>query len=80
MTLRRSSQRTPLEAVVADLPARFYAAEVVADHGTMTGLQAYVADLTEHLRRELGVDDPPTADVMTALGIPASEWYTALLR
>ncbi len=24
------------------------------DHGTMTGLQAYMADLSEHLRQEMG--------------------------
>jgi hypothetical protein len=80
MTIRRGSQRRgSLDSVLENLPERFREAEVYAENGTMTGLQAYMADLSEHLRQELGTEDPPTVDVMTALGIPPSEWYRALL-
>jgi hypothetical protein len=73
-----AKQRQSLEAVVAALPARFREAKVYSD-GAMTALRVYTADLSEHLRQELGTDDPPTVEVMTMLGIPPSEWYRLLM-
>ena len=46
----------------------------------MTGLSSYVTGLTDHLRQELGIEDPPTIEVMTMLGIPPAEWYRLLLK
>ena len=81
MTVRKSSRpRGSLEAVIADLPERFLAPEVRTEDGQMTGLAAYAADLTEHLRTALNQPDPPTIDVMTVLGIPPSEWYCSALQ
>jgi hypothetical protein len=40
---------------------------------------AYIADLSEDLRREMDQQDPPTVEAMTVLGIPRSEWYRVLL-
>jgi hypothetical protein len=39
------------------------------------------ADLTEHIRQETGREDahPMAMAVMTALGVPPSDWYRALL-
>ena len=79
MTLRRNKRRGSFEAVIADLPAQFRDARVYHDRGTMTGLREYTVDLSEHLRQELGTDDPPTVEAMTMLGIPPSEWYRVLL-
>lgn len=42
-----------------------------------------MADLSEYLREELRLPhnaDAPTAEAMTALGIPPSEWYRLLLN
>ncbi|CAN5353557.1 hypothetical protein BH11ACT6_BH11ACT6_01810 [soil metagenome] len=83
MPPRKDAKRAQsLESVVASLPARFLDVEVHAEDGIMTGLRAYMADLTEHLRQELGLrdgDNPPTVDAMTMLGIPPSEWYRTIL-
>jgi hypothetical protein len=82
MTLRKNSQpQGSLDAAIAGLPARFLDTEVYADGGSMTGLVAYTNDLSEHLREELGTgaNEPPTVEVMTAIGIPPAEWYRALL-
>lgn len=83
MPPRKNQQRGSLDSVLECLPDRFREAEVYADHGVMTGLRAYVDELSEHLRRELGLaphEEPPTIEVMTMLGIPPSEWYRALLQ
>jgi hypothetical protein len=82
MTIRRNRQGSSLEAVLAALPDRFRDAEVYHTRGSMTGLAAFISDLGQHLRVELGLgadQDPPTVDVMTELGIPPSEWYRAIL-
>ena len=80
MTLRRNhNRRGSLDTVIAEVPARFREVEVYHDLGKMTGLGSYIADLTEHLRQELGTGDPPTIEVMTMLGIPPSESFRALL-
>jgi hypothetical protein len=82
MTVRRSSRRVgSLDAVLAALPDRFRNAEVYHDHGLMTGLLAYICDLGKHLWRELASRRRGPADRrgLTALGIPPSEWYRAVL-
>jgi hypothetical protein len=81
MTVRKNNKapRGSLDAALEALPDRFREAEVYADNGEMTGLRVYMADLTEHLRQEMGIDEPPTVEAMTALGIPPSEWYRAML-
>ena len=82
MTVRRNSQRLgSLDAVIENLPERFYTAKAEHEQGTMTGLAAYVADLTQHLQKELeSASQTQVIDVMTTLGIPPSEWYRAVLR
>ena len=81
MTIRRSSQRRgSLDSVLANLPERFREAEVYAENGSMIGLAAYMADLTQHLQKELGSESHHlVVEVMNSLGIPPSEWYRALL-
>lgn len=60
MTVRKNSRTASgsLESVLEALPERFREAKVYADNGTMTGLQRYVADLTEHIRQETGRETP----------------------
>jgi hypothetical protein len=79
MPPRRNPIRRSLESVLENLPDRFYEPKVYAEDGAMTGLRAYIADLSEHLRQELGTDNPPTVEAMTALGIAPAEWYRALM-
>lgn len=79
MPPRRKPSRRSLESVLENLPDRFYEPKVYAEDGAMTGLRAYMADLSEHLCQELGTDNPPTVEVMTALGIPPSDWYRAVM-
>lgn len=81
MPVRRNANRQrSLADLVESLPARFREdVEVYAESGAMTALAAYISDLSEHLSRELGTENPPTVEVMTALGIPPSEWYRVLL-
>lgn len=41
-----------------------------------------MVDLTAHLRRELNLaagQEPPTGEVMRAIGAPVSEWYRQML-
>lgn len=80
MTIRRNASGSgPLDRVIENIPERFLSPVVRTEDGAMTGLRAYTADLTEHLRTALNQPNPPTVDVMAALGIAPSEWYRAVL-
>lgn len=59
----------------ADLPERFYEAEVRVEHGSMTGLADYLRDLTEYLGAP-----GQAVETMTGLGISPSEWYRVALN
>lgn len=79
MVVRRSTQHKSLDFVIARLPKRFTHIEL---SGGTDQLAAYTLDLTAHLRRELNLaagEDPPTSEVMRAIGAPASEWYRTWL-
>jgi hypothetical protein len=79
MTVRRNASGGPLDRVIENLPERFLSPVVRTEGGEMTALRQYMADLTEHVKAVLGDPDPPTGEVMSALGIPPSEWYRAVL-
>ncbi|CPU34115.1 Uncharacterised protein [Mycobacteroides abscessus] len=79
MVVRRSTQHKSLDFVTSRLPERFTHIEL---SGGTDQLAAYMADLTGHLRRELNLaagQEPPTSEVMRAIGAPVSEWYRQML-
>lgn len=75
----RRSRRGPGTDVADTLPARFYQADAAVDGGVMVGLASYMSDLADYLHRQFGEQALNAVDVMTALGIPPSEWYRAML-
>jgi hypothetical protein len=80
MTVRRGGAPTPLDRVVAGLPARFLKATIeVDDQGNLTSLRDYMRDLADYLRAE-GVDSGSVVDVMSRIGLPPSEWFRAALE
>ena len=79
MVVRRSTQHKSINFVISTLPERFTRIEL---SGGTDQLRAYMADLTAHLRRGLNLgpnEEPPTTEVMAAIGAPASEWYRTWL-
>jgi hypothetical protein len=56
-------------------------ADAAAGSGVRRPRADVAADLTEHIRQETGREDahPMAMAVMTALGVPPSDWYRALL-
>lgn len=79
MVVRRSTQHKSIDFVISTLPERFTQIEL---SGGTDQLAAYMVDLTAHLRRELNLaqgQEPPTCEVMRAIGAPASEWYRQML-
>lgn len=79
MVVRRSTQHKSIDFVISTLPERFTQIEL---SGGIHQLAAYMADLTDHLWRELNLaqgQEPPTCEVMRAIGAPASEWYRQML-
>jgi len=79
MVVRRSTQHKSIDFVISRLPERFTQIEL---SGGTDQLAAYMVDLTAHLRRELNLatgEDPPTGEVMAAIGAPVSEWYRQML-
>lgn len=79
MVVRRSTQHKSIDFVISTLPERFTQIEL---SGGTDQLAAYMVDLTAYLRRELNLSpgqEPPTCEVMAAIGAPASEWYRQML-
>ncbi len=79
MVVRRSTQHKSIDFVISTLPERFTRIEL---SGGTDQLRAYLVDLTAHLRRELNLganEEPPTTEVMAAIGAPVSEWYRQML-
>ncbi|WP_078353190.1 hypothetical protein [Mycobacteroides chelonae] len=79
MVVRRTTQHKSIDFVISTLPERFTRIEL---SGGTDQLRAYLVDLTAHLRRELNLaagQEPPTGEVMRAIGAPISEWYRQML-
>ncbi|MEU9807031.1 hypothetical protein [Mycobacterium sp. NPDC050853] len=64
------------------MPERFTKINLRADEDPREQMVAYWQDLAKYLHRELRLgphEDPPTHEVMTAIGAPVSEWYRHML-
>ncbi len=79
MTTRKNSRRTgSLDRVLETLPERFLAPVATVVDGDPIGLINYMRDLTAHLEAQTG-QEGQTVEAMTALGIPPSRWYEAMM-
>jgi hypothetical protein len=93
MTRRRGSHAVSgsIESLLTRLPERFVRPNPEVEDGQLVGLHSYIEDLDRWLREQLSLPDagaprqwgagsPPTFEVMDALGIPASEWFSIVLN
>lgn len=82
MPVRKSGLKpSSFDSAVVNLPDRFRTAEVRVESGQMTGLAAYMSDLTSHLQKELGsVSQAQVMDAMSVLGVEPAAWYRVALK
>ncbi len=91
MTRRRGSHAVSgsIESLLSRLPERFWHPTPVVEDGQLVGLQDYLGDLEEHLRKQLAMrpvtdlrsvrEQPPVAEVMAAIDCSPAKWYQAVL-
>lgn len=91
MTRRRGSHAVSgsIKSLLMRLPERFWHPCPGVEDGQLVGLQDYLGDLEDHLRKQHAMrpatdlrsarEHPPVAEVMAAIDCSPAKWFQAVL-